>query len=76
MIANEDKHGDLSLQIASELAALLAGHLRDGMGACAFLERLRVPEAARLERMARDSKDLARDYLLKLTNAGRSSRLD
>ena len=76
MIAEENRYGDLTLRIGPELVKLIADHLGDAdrTAAALFLERLKLRTVCRLERLAIDSPDLARDYLERVAASEASAR--
>ncbi len=69
MIATENDHGDLDLKITAGLFELIADHLgnEDRAAVCFFLERLALRTVVRLERLAGDDPDFARDLLQRAT---------
>lgn len=69
MIAVENEFGDLDLKITAGLFELIAEHLGndDRAAVCFFLERLALRTAVRLERLAGDDPDFAREFLQRAT---------
>jgi hypothetical protein len=71
VIANEDDDGELSLHIGEELFTLLVDYLQaDNRAIASYLEQLPLRSIVRLERLAANSPDLARDYLRRITDNG------
>jgi len=69
LIATENDFGDLDLKITAGLFALIADHLgnEDRAAVCFFLERLALRTVVRLERLAGDDPDFAREFLHRAT---------
>ena len=69
MIALENDQGDLDLKITAGLFELIADHLgnTDRAAVCHFVERLPLRTVVRLERLAGDDPDFAREFLQRAT---------